>query len=348
MESFVPDLTSSAPLDIELDITSKCQLDCSYCSAAPLMGNEIPTALAIDLIEEMGRLGVFSLLLSGGEPTIHHGIMEVIACASENIPILTVNTNGIRLAKVAFAKRFHASAPGALVSISLDATDVALNNKHRGSGGDQAKSAIENCLSLGQRVNISCVLTEDNIDHADKLLEAYAGPVNKFSFFPRVPRDNAEIVPIEKALVFWKKFHEFSEYVNSRYPSEGQISVMLPFTKLQPSERGALFEHVKGCCCAYTRIYISSDLRVYPCYYSAGSDNYIGSCKTSTISDLWKNDTVGAIRQRARSECLCGVSFYSDKIPYRFLSADHIKLKNFAEKLKQESGEKWRAILWKG
>lgn len=340
-------LSMSAPLDVELDITSKCQLDCSYCSAAPLMGSEITTERAVQLIDEMGRLGVFSLLISGGEPTIHPGILEVLAAANRQIPMITVNTNGIRLAQKAFARRLHAAAPNVLVSISLDAVDVEVNDYHRGTGGAQAKLAIENCTSVGQRVNISCVLTSENIEFAPALLQAYAGKVKNFSFFPRIPRSECEVASQAEAAIFWDKLRKFSDFVAQAYPVDGDVNVMLPFRKLPKDERGGLFNHVQGCCCAYTRVYIDSELHVYPCYYSAGAGNCLGIAQHRNLSDLWGGDSAVRLRERAKQDCLCGLTFGSDKVPYRFLNRDHHERKVVFSRFVGDDGKVRRAELWK-
>ncbi len=340
-------LTMSAPLDVELDVTGKCQLDCTYCSAAPLMGAEIATEKAVSLIKNMGELGVFSLLVSGGEPTIHPGIVDIMRCASQNIPSITMNTNGIRLANISFAKRMHDAAPNAMFSISLDAVDAEVNNIHRGSGGAQAKTAIHNCLSLGQLVNISCVLTEDNIDATYSILDSYSDSVRRFSFFPRVPRSKDEISSANRAKLFWEKFNRFIEHVNAKYPPGGEIYVMLPFKRIQTDKRGGLFDYVEGCCCAYTRLYIDSALNVYPCYYSAGPENLLGSCNNSILSEVWSGTSAGRLRERASRECLCKVSFLSDEVPYRFSNSEHVSRMSKHEQLRSEAGEGWRALVWK-
>jgi len=316
-------LDSSAPLDVELDITAKCQLDCAYCSAAPLLGAEIPTEKAIALLHELKRLKVFTLLLSGGEPTLHPGFLQICELACKCVPSVSVNTNGIRLANKSFAEKVCRAAPRAMFSISLDSLNSSVNTAQRGKAAGQAIAAINNCVALGQSVNISCVLTERNIAHAHEIIEAFYPRVRKFSFFPRVPRCDQELLSdVNGFREAMSAFTDRIEGLRGRYQT---LEIMLPTRKLAASNRGQLFETVAGCCCAYTRLYINVILDVYPCYYSAGPDTLLGSIANSTLQELWLNDKAGRIRILAKERSLCGMVLGRDSVPYRYKNAQHIK-----------------------
>ncbi|MGJ7500727.1 radical SAM/SPASM domain-containing protein [Variovorax sp. ZT5P49] len=311
---------SSAPLDVEFDVTSRCQLDCTYCSAAPLRGHDIDTAVALDTVSQLIDLQVFSLLISGGEPTLHPGILDILSAANSGIPILTVNTNGIRLADPAFAERVFESAPRALISISLDSLDENTSDAQRGAGARKAKQAIENCLSAKQPVNISCVVAEHNLTHARALLEHYVGRVKSFSFFPRVPRGEAELGNEHSRREYWASFESFVADVSARFPEDGGIRIMLPYRRVRRSERGSVFDQVQGCCCTHTRLYIDSQGCVYPCYYSASQGHLVGNIQTESIAMIWRGRRLAELRDQARTCSLCGTTFRSDTVPHRFAS----------------------------
>jgi uncharacterized radical SAM superfamily Fe-S cluster-containing enzyme len=87
------------------DITEQCNLRCPTCFAdsSPAHTGVVPVddVLAnIDqrLAREHGRLDV--LMLSGGEPTVHPQLVEILAAVMErNIVRILLNTNGIQIAK---------------------------------------------------------------------------------------------------------------------------------------------------------------------------------------------------------------------------------------------------------
>lgn len=88
-----------------LDLTTQCNLTCPACytSSSPARGHYLPIesaehAVRTAIAREGGRLDV--VMLSGGEPTVHPQIRELIErlCALPITRIL-LNSNGVRLAK---------------------------------------------------------------------------------------------------------------------------------------------------------------------------------------------------------------------------------------------------------
>ncbi len=88
-----------------LDIVEDCNLDCPVCYAAS--PHEVPAGkfLSFDevrarveaLVERKGKLDI--LQLSGGEPTLHPKLIEIVRWAVKNpmVGYVLLNTNGIRL-----------------------------------------------------------------------------------------------------------------------------------------------------------------------------------------------------------------------------------------------------------
>jgi MoaA/NifB/PqqE/SkfB family radical SAM enzyme len=310
-------LTMSAPLDVEIDIISKCQLDCSYCSAAPLLGHEIDTDRAVALIEEMGRQGVFSLYISGGEPTIHSGFIEILAAAASNIPMVTVSTNGIKLSRASYARQVHRVAPNVCFSISLDSTEVTINNLHRGAGGSHAIKAINNCCDNDQPVCISCVLTESNLDTAESIIDMFHPDVESFRYFPRVPRTTEETFLNTEE--YWLGVCELTKKIELKMASAPNLKVILPSRAIDKVQRGEMFDYVKSCCCAFTKLYVDSRLNVYPCYYSASLGTLLGNVALAPLSNIWNSSAADKVRERSKSECLCGFTFLENVVPTRYL-----------------------------
>jgi len=87
-----------------LDITTKCNLACPACftESSPHATQYLPLENVVRAVEtaierESGRLDV--VMLSGGEPTVHPQIVDIIKrLAALPITRILLNTNGIRLA----------------------------------------------------------------------------------------------------------------------------------------------------------------------------------------------------------------------------------------------------------
>ncbi len=88
-----------------LDVTENCNLQCPTCFAAsgPGIGRfarlpHLMRSLDASIEREAGRVDV--LMLSGGEPTVHPEIIEIIeAATARNVTRVILNTNGIRVVR---------------------------------------------------------------------------------------------------------------------------------------------------------------------------------------------------------------------------------------------------------
>ena len=95
--------------DLRLSVTDRCNLRCVYCM--PLTGMEFlprDALLTFDEIVEVASvakdLGVNSIRLTGGEPLVRHGLVDLVARLSAlGFGDLAMTTNATRLAPVARA-----------------------------------------------------------------------------------------------------------------------------------------------------------------------------------------------------------------------------------------------------
>ena len=99
------DLQTQHSCILLLDVTETCNLECPTCFAASGPGinrharlEHLLTTLDVAIAREGGK--VDALMLSGGEPTVHPAILELIKAATErNVTRVVLNTNGIRIAR---------------------------------------------------------------------------------------------------------------------------------------------------------------------------------------------------------------------------------------------------------
>src|SRR4051794_25809742 len=99
------DLQTQHSCVLLMDITENCNLECPTCFAASAPGigrfaalPHIVRSLDTAIAREGGRVDV--LMLSGGEPTVHPQVLEIIEAAVErDVTRVILNTNGIRLTR---------------------------------------------------------------------------------------------------------------------------------------------------------------------------------------------------------------------------------------------------------
>lgn len=159
---------------LEISINTACQSKCSYCYAATFQ-NRSGALLSVreirDLWLQAERMGAFSALVLGGEPTLRKDFLDVIAAFEPKKNIVTFTTNAIALTEemVRELKRLGVF----LVNISLDSTDPAINDRRRGYDGhfDAAMKAIDLCLTHGLDVTIPIVTSKSHFPETLKMVE---------------------------------------------------------------------------------------------------------------------------------------------------------------------------------
>ncbi len=162
------------------EITGSCNLTCPICYASSGPGGKhvglADCQRAIDRLVEMeGRAEI--LQLSGGEPTIHPQIVEILDYACRQpIDLVMVNTNGIRLANDReLCEEIAARTKQCQVYLQMDGLDDRVNPPLRGESLLATKlRAIERLGEYG--INVTLVTTLQTGVNQDQI-----GPLVKFA-----------------------------------------------------------------------------------------------------------------------------------------------------------------------
>ena len=124
------------------------------------------TQLALHILQELHsiRSGA-TLLISGGEPTLHPDFKLIVNAGLERFDRVVVNSNGLRLAPLIEA----CSHPSAAVQISIDGDELTHDNM-RGSGTFIKTIAnINKLANQGIPVTIATTVTQNNVDSIPRL-----------------------------------------------------------------------------------------------------------------------------------------------------------------------------------
>lgn len=109
--------------DMRPSVTDKCNLRCTYCMPAEglqwLPNKAVMTAVEIERIVGVERLGVRELRITGGEPLVRPDLVDIIAALRRRHPRLPISmtTNGVGLEKKAKSLK---AAGLTRVNVSLD------------------------------------------------------------------------------------------------------------------------------------------------------------------------------------------------------------------------------------
>jgi len=155
---------------VRVSVTDRCDLRCVYCMAEHMRFLPKAEVLSIDELDRLCSvfigLGTRKLRLTGGEPLVRKGVMELVErlsrhLASGALDELTLTTNGTRLAHhAADLARFGVRR----VNVSLDTLDPELFRRLT-RGGDLAEvlAGLDAAAAAGLKVKLNTVaLSHDN------------------------------------------------------------------------------------------------------------------------------------------------------------------------------------------
>ncbi|HEU0009853.1 MAG TPA: radical SAM protein [Verrucomicrobiae bacterium] len=202
-----------------IEIVNSCNLACPTCYADSPQGAgaEVDAVPLADLqrriqgvIDRKG--GIEILQLSGGEPTLHPQLFELLewARAHPRIDYVLLNTNGVRLAnEPGFAARLgELFAQGGLqVYLQFDGVQEAGQRWLRGADLRELRQrALDRCAAANVPVTLAMTVTMENLPHLWETIEfGLARPiVHGVTFQPmfgsgRVPSNQFSVISIQSS-----------------------------------------------------------------------------------------------------------------------------------------------------
>jgi len=186
-----------AATDLRISLTDRCNLRCSYCmppEGLPWLPR--PQLLTDDEVVRLARiaveqLGVRQIRLTGGEPLLRPGLVDIVAALAQLSPRpeLALTTNGIGLARL--AEPLHAAGLDR-VNVSLDTLQPERFERlaHRRRLPD-VLAGIAAAADAGMTpVKINTVLLRDiNEDEAPDLLDFALAHGYELRFIEQMPLD---------------------------------------------------------------------------------------------------------------------------------------------------------------
>ena len=144
-------------------INGHCQMACSFCFVDRTVPDFDTTALR-DEITELAARHTDHLVLSGGEPTLHPGLPELVAHAKAlGFATIEIQTNGVKAARREYAQSL-VDAGLTKVTTSLHSVDPDKSNAITKMNGafDKTIAGLSNFRDLGVQTQIAHVITKAN------------------------------------------------------------------------------------------------------------------------------------------------------------------------------------------
>lgn len=149
-----------------IEVTDKCNMCCNTCYASSGKGKDKDLKTIKKMIDfaadaEGGRGEVIQV--SGGEPTLHKDIIEIIEYAREKFQYVMLNTNGIRIAEdLDFVKELSKFKGRFEIYLQFDSFDDDIYTKIRGRSLKKIKEqAINNLKEYNIPITLVMTLERD-------------------------------------------------------------------------------------------------------------------------------------------------------------------------------------------
>ena len=188
-------LSIYAPFLIVWDFTHKCNLKCTHCysDSGGIREEELTTAQAKAVVDQLADAGVTALAFSGGEPLTRSDFFEVARHASDRGMYISLATNGTLLTKENVRKLKEAKVN--YVDVSIDGATAKTHDKFRGVPGtfDKAIAGLNNCVEADLCVCIATTATKNNLEEMPAIIDlAEQIGAERFTNFNFVPTGRAK------------------------------------------------------------------------------------------------------------------------------------------------------------
>jgi mycofactocin radical SAM maturase len=271
----------SAPVNVTWEVSLACNLRCGHCLSASgtRAPDELDTAEALDVVEQLHRAKVFQVNFGGGEPFLRPDFEAILDACHERQLVTCISTNGTLLDR-ARVQRLSRSGLVA-VQVSLDGACAATCDAHRGAGTHRrALEALELLADSPIPTSINTVLTALNAAEIPALHDLAARLGVSF----RVSRFR----PAGRGAEGWERFRpsaaqllSFSSWLSS---TDG-VRTGDSFFSLTPQERQGLGLNLCGAAKLTCCIGPSGD--VHPCAFLQRREFWAGSLREEPFQQIW-------------------------------------------------------------
>jgi len=319
-------MSVSPPFIVSYSITTKCNLKCRHCysdsvEAAP---DELSTAEALRLMDDLSAWGIRLLVIDGGEPLCRPDLLDIVRYASAKGLRTTIGSNGTLIDEPMAKKMLEAGVRA--VAISIDAADARTHDSFRGMAGafEQTMRGVEACKSVGLPFQLNMVIRKETLAQLEDMLRlAVKSGANAAELFDlvaagRAKRESgAQLLSLDerrKAMEWLAQAQEDCPIV-IRVPACPMYPILLQQKQIQPKHfPAAMLQRIpyygRGCAAGMPMGYVmvKCNGEVNPCMLLQIN---LGNVREQSIIAIWDDaPALAELRQRDRLRGECGACTY--------------------------------------
>ena len=272
------------PVNALIELTTLCNYRCGHCynfdrnDPTQKGDSGLSTSELTDLIEQIARLGVLQLSLSGGEPLLRKDITQLIQRAVQLGLFVKIKTNGSRITKSRLDTLMSAGLSG--LDVTLYGFSAATHDAYVGVKGsfNQTIEAIKYASSLKQNDQLKLKVTVATLSH------------NEHEFHLR-----SELIQDLGLNIFSNMAcHGRNDGDLRSIGYKSSVETRLKLIPVQENERMRFENSHKGdatsfrCGCARTSFAITADGTVVPCIEAPIP---AGNIRNQKLKEIWDHSS---------------------------------------------------------
>ena len=264
------------PLEIKIQLTEKCNYDCTFCfnrQSSLSFSRELSFEDAKKIISTIASDGIEKVRFTGGEPLLYPKLSGLLSFAKKKGLYTMLNTNA-SLFDEKKAKKIGGNTDNVLVSLH----SLALPKK--------VKFAVKALAKQGCFVRAATILTKENINQLEKFYSVVSSiPFSQWVLLRQIP--NA----LDKNPVSCKDMQlavEKIEFFNSQRKKKSHFLIenAVPFCCFEPKRVSKIALggiHEDG----HSSLFAGVDKVIKPSYFF---DIKLGNATKDSFLDTWKSD----------------------------------------------------------
>ncbi|WP_160321742.1 radical SAM/SPASM domain-containing protein [Bradyrhizobium pachyrhizi] len=279
------DFHFDAPLMAWIELTRACNLRCPHCfvEGGVARAGELPTERILGLLDEWAAMGVFSVILTGGEPTMHPDFVDIVHHAHRLGFTVGLATNGMPITERLLAKL---PRDDVIISVSID----HLHGQGAHSGATDFEYVTRKLLMMKQagfNTSIMTTTSSQNVNALQAIIEwAIDNDISLRSVpFVAMGRGslNRHLVngvdDVERAARFWIAEEEWERVRDPKIGlCAGKVFNFL-LTMVYATRR---------CMSGRGLCYVNSNGDVYPCSTCSGNKVLCaGNARWTSFAEIW-------------------------------------------------------------
>ncbi|HWQ63304.1 MAG TPA: SynChlorMet cassette radical SAM/SPASM protein ScmE [Methanospirillum sp.] len=290
------------PKSVDIDITSRCNLQCKYCfhrTSPADTGNEISTEDWLSFFAELGSCAVMEITIGGGEPCIRTDLGDLIDGIVKNRMRFSILSNGSLITRK-MAEYIVSTGRCNSVQISIDGSRPEIHDLMRGSGSfERAIKGIYILREAGVRVTSRVTITRGNIGDLENIAKLLLNTIG-LDFIStnsvchlglaRTHEDEVSLNATEQSVAMEKLMHLAKIYKNRIISTAGPLSQGRNYQEMESARsRGLALPgrgYLTGCGCMWHKMAVRPDGIMVPCGMLSHIE--LGKINKDQIRDVWQ------------------------------------------------------------